>query len=68
MILPNFAERWVPDAKMLDHCLGDPTEKTRSRKRFLAAFGFAAADWQALQEALRQHPSTAEIALAREDQ
>ena len=53
---------------MRDYCLGDASEKSRSRRKFFAALGFSAEEWQVLRDALMRQVMAAEVSEARVDE
>jgi hypothetical protein len=61
MKLPNAESASVPEAKMTRYLLNPAHPVGSSKALFFIRFGFVAADWRQLAEALRQHVQANEV-------
>jgi hypothetical protein len=66
--LPSVDQRWIPDTKIREYCLGGSTVKSRSRLKFFTTFGFSQTEWRVLRDTLLHQVVTAKIEMARQDQ
>jgi len=55
MKLPNGEDGVVPRAKVVDYLLSDTHRGGQHKAAFFKRFGFTAADWERLAQALREH-------------
>lgn len=62
MKLPEFASAIVPDQKVVAYLLSFSHPDGRGKALFFSRFGFDAAHWQILADALRQHAATHDVA------
>ncbi len=60
--LPYLERAVVPEAKITDYLLSPSHPAGRGKAAFFEHFGFSAASWQALAEALLRHASAHEVA------
>jgi len=62
MKLPNCARAFVPREKVTAYLLSSTHRLGRSKAAFFTGFGFTAADWRAVAEALLRHAADHEVA------
>lgn len=55
MLLPNVEQAVVPHRKVAEYLLSSTHPIGRSKAAFFGSFGFTAAAWEALAEALKDH-------------
>ena len=66
---PDWAESWIPEAKITGYLLSDATPKARARRRFFMDRGFSPEEPQLLMAALMDHLRLADTRiLSRSDQ
>lgn len=61
MILPNVGSAVVEEAKVRDYLLNAAHPGNLGKAALFQAFGFQAAKWEEMRDALRKHPAANEV-------
>jgi len=68
MKIPNVAQAYVPESKIVDYLLSPTHPDGRSKAAFFASFGFHRDAWTELADALRRHAGAHDVVSAVDTQ